>query len=85
MSSFRNNTFAAVVLPFAKIGAVATAFLFPILLVSLGTRLLLYGLIAASLLGAVVTWIYRIETTGVNLDRIGETTSEPEASRQAVA
>jgi hypothetical protein len=42
-------------------------------------------LIAASLLGAVVTWMYRIETTGVNLDRIGETTSEPEASRQAVA
>ncbi len=70
---------------FAKIGAVATAFLFPILLVSLGTRLLLYGLIAASLLGAVVTWMYRIETTGVNLDRIGEAASEPETSRRAVA
>jgi hypothetical protein len=27
-------------------------------------------------LGAVVTWMYRIETTGVNLDRIGR---EPEA------
>ena len=71
---------------FAKIGAVATAFLFPILLVSIGTRLLLYGLIVASLLGAVVTWRYRIETTGVNLDRIGETaTSEPEDRRRAVA
>jgi putative MFS transporter len=57
---------------FAKIGAVATAFLFPILLVTIGTRLLLYGLVIASLLGAVVTWMYRIETTGVNLDRIGE-------------
>ncbi len=56
---------------FAKIGAVATAFLFPILLAGIGTRLLLYGLIVASLLGAVVTWLYRIETTGVNLDRIG--------------
>jgi len=56
---------------FAKIGAVATAFLFPILLVSIGTRALLYGLIVTSILGAVVTWLYRIETTGVNLDEIG--------------
>jgi MFS family permease len=66
---------------FAKIGAVATAFLFPILLATLGTRLLLYGLIAASLLGAVVTWMYRIETTGVNLDRIGEVGTEMEDSK----
>ena len=57
---------------FAKIGAVATAFLFPILLVEIGTRALLYGLIVTSLLGAVVTWLYRIETTGVNLDEIGK-------------
>jgi putative MFS transporter len=57
---------------FAKIGAVATAFLFPILLVGIGTRLLLYGLVVTSILGAVVTWMYRIETTGVNLDRIGQ-------------
>jgi MFS transporter, putative metabolite transport protein len=70
---------------FAKIGAVATAFLFPILLVTIGTRLLLYSLIIASLLGAVVTWMYRIETTGVNLDRIGEAASQPEPSRSAVA
>jgi MFS transporter, putative metabolite transport protein len=56
---------------FAKIGAVATAFLFPILLSSIGTRALLYGLIVSSILGAVVTWLYRIETTGVNLDEIG--------------
>ncbi len=56
---------------FAKIGAVATAFLFPILLTAIGTRWLLYGLVVTSLLGAVVTWLYRIETTGVNLDRIG--------------
>jgi MFS transporter, putative metabolite transport protein len=56
---------------FAKIGAVATAFLFPILLDAIGTRALLYGLIVTSLLGAVVTWLYRIETTGVNLDEIG--------------
>ncbi len=61
----------------AKIGAVATAFLFPILLDAIGTRLLLYGLIVASVLGALVTWQYRIETAGVNPDRLGEV--EPEA------
>jgi len=66
---------------FAKIGAVATAFLFPILLVSIGTRLLLYGLIVASLLGAVVTWMFRIETTGVDLDHIGETAEQPAGSK----
>jgi MFS transporter, putative metabolite transport protein len=56
---------------FAKIGAVATAFLFPILLAAIGTRSLLYGLVITSILGAVVTWLFRIETTGVNLDHIG--------------
>jgi MFS family permease len=55
---------------FAKIGAVATAFLFPILLTAIGTQALLYGLIATSILGAIVTWMYRIETTGVSLDRL---------------
>jgi hypothetical protein len=38
---------------------------------AIGTRALLYGLILTSILGAVVTWFYRIETTGVNLDEIG--------------
>jgi MFS transporter, putative metabolite transport protein len=65
---------------FAKIGAVAIAFLFPILLAAIGTRLLLYGLVVASVLGAFVTWSFRIETTGVNLDRIGEAESEPEGA-----
>ncbi len=55
---------------FAKIGAVLTAFFFPILLASIGTQALLYGLIATSILGAAVTWAYRIETTGVNLDSL---------------
>jgi len=55
---------------FAKIGAVMTAFLFPILLKDLGTAKLLYILAGTSLLGAWVTWAYRIETKGVNLDRI---------------
>jgi MFS transporter, putative metabolite transport protein len=59
---------------FAKVGAVMTAFLFPILLAGIGTRALLYGLVVTSLIGAVVTWMFRIETTGVNLDRIGRST-----------
>jgi len=65
---------------FAKIGAVATAFLFPILLDTIGTRLLLYGLIVTSLLGSLVTWQFRIETSGVNLDRIGEAPRPTEGS-----
>jgi len=70
---------------FAKIGAVATAFLFPILLVTIGTRLLLYGLVISSVLGAVVTWMYRIETTGIDLDHVGEAESEPAKGSKAVA
>jgi MFS transporter, putative metabolite transport protein len=56
---------------FAKIGAVMTAFLFPVLLSAIGTRWLLYCLVITSVLGAAVTWMFRIETTGVNLDKIG--------------
>jgi MFS family permease len=53
-----------------KVGAVATAFLFPILLASIGTTFLLYILVATSLLGAIITWMYRIETNGVSLEDI---------------
>jgi MFS transporter, putative metabolite transport protein len=60
--------FAAAV---GKIGAVATAFLFPILLASIGTTALLYILVGTSLLGALITWMFRIETTGLNLDEVG--------------
>jgi MFS transporter, putative metabolite transport protein len=56
---------------FAKIGAVLTAFLFPILLKTIGTTAVLYGLVAAFLLGAVVTYLFRIETVGRNLEDIG--------------
>jgi MFS family permease len=56
---------------FAKTGAVLTAFLFPILLADIGTKNLLYILVGTSLIGALVTWLCRIETTGVNLDEIG--------------
>src|SRR5262249_51320263 len=57
---------------FAKIGAVLTAFLFPILLKSMGTARPLLLFFGSSLLGALVTWRYRIETTGVNLETIGD-------------
>ncbi len=56
---------------FAKIGAVMTAFLFPILLADIGERALLLGLVVTSLIGAVVTWAFQIHTTGVNLEEIG--------------
>jgi MFS transporter, putative metabolite transport protein len=56
---------------FAKVGAVMTAFLFPILLDAIGTPLLLGLLVGASLLGAVVTVLFAIETNGVNLEQIG--------------
>ncbi len=48
-----------------------TAFFFPVLLLGAGTDLLLGTLVATSLLGAWVTWQFRIETTGVNLEEIG--------------
>ncbi|MHC1789525.1 MFS transporter [Solidesulfovibrio sp.] len=54
----------------AKVGAVATAFLFPILLADIGTSWLLAGLTFTSLLGAVITWFFSIETKGVNLERL---------------
>ena len=56
----------------AKIGAVVTAFLFPILLADIGAQYLISTLVGTSLLGAWLTWRFRIETTGVNLDRLGE-------------
>lgn len=56
----------------AKVGAVLTAFLFPILLHQIGTTALLMGLVFASLLGAVITWRFGIETKGMNLEKIGQ-------------
>jgi sugar phosphate permease len=55
---------------FAKIGAVATAFLFPVLLSEIGTAPLLYVLVGTCLLGAFVTWKFQIETMGVNLEKM---------------
>lgn len=55
---------------FAKIGAVMTAFLFPVLLASIGTAALLYCLVVTSLIGAGVTWAFAIETKGMNLEKL---------------
>jgi len=62
---------AGVAAAVGKIGAVSTGFLFPILLTSMGTTSVLYILVVTSLIGAAVTWMFRIETKGVNLDQIG--------------
>ena len=59
---------------FAKIGACVTAFLFPILLADLGTMTLLNILVGTSLLGALVTWWFGIETAGISLDDVGSDT-----------
>jgi len=56
---------------FAKIGAVLTAFIFPVILADTGTDFLLTALVFTSLLGALITWWFRIETAGVNLEEIG--------------
>ena len=60
---------------FAKIGAVTTAFLFPILLDTIGTRTLLYLLVISSVIGAWMTWRFRIETSGTDLETIGDQTA----------
>jgi MFS family permease len=57
---------------FAKIGAVLTAFLFPILLKDIGIYLLLLILVGTSLLGALVTKLYAFETKGVSLEKMDE-------------
>jgi MFS transporter, putative metabolite transport protein len=56
---------------FGKIGAVLTAFLFPIVLHAIGTSSLLFILVGTSLLGALLTWLFAIETKGMNLETLG--------------
>lgn len=55
---------------FAKVGAVLTAYFFPILRHRIGTANLLYGLVVTSLLGALVTFLFRIEPNGRNLENL---------------
>jgi MFS family permease len=61
----------------AKVGAVLTAFLFPVLLVDLGQTVLLLILVGTSLLGAVVTWRCRVETGGQLVSGPGALVVEP--------
>jgi sugar phosphate permease len=56
---------------FAKLGAVAAAFLFPIFLHTIGTSMLLFTLAGTSFLGAVFTWNFAIETKGLNPESLG--------------
>lgn len=53
-----------------KAGAVLTAFLFPVLLTQFGTTPILIVLILCSLAGALVTSIFRIDTTGKSLEEL---------------
>lgn len=62
-----------------KVGAVLTSFLFPILLVSWGQTWVLISLVVASLLGALVTWAYRVDTTGKSVEELDEEESEQES------
>jgi nitrate/nitrite transporter NarK len=54
-----------------KVGAVLTAFLFPVLLQTMGTVPLLASLASASVLGAAVTKMFAIDTNGKNLEAVG--------------
>jgi nitrate/nitrite transporter NarK len=53
-----------------KVGAVLTAFFFPTLLKSMGIERLLMVLVVTSLLGAVITWLYRMETKGLDMETL---------------
>ena len=55
----------------AKVGAICTAFLFPIFLADVGAKPILYVLAGTSVLGAVVTWVCRIETRGISVEDAG--------------
>ena len=71
--------YKAVPLPADLAAPLATAaeHLFPILLVQWGSQGLLPLLVVLSLLGAVVTWLFRIETKGADLAQIGQGAGEP--------
>ena len=53
-----------------KAGAVLTAFLFPMLLDSYGHTPVLFALVICSLLGALVTSRFRIDSTGKSLETL---------------
>ncbi len=53
-----------------KIGAISTAFLFPFFSAQVGVLPILELLVVTSLLGALITWIFRIKTVGTNLEQV---------------
>jgi len=59
-----------------------TAFLFPILLKDIGVDALLYILMGTSVIGALITWGFKIETTGVSREHVG---TEPKAEQKKAA
>jgi MFS family permease len=69
---------------FAKIGAVATAFFFPVLLSDIGIGTVLYILVGACFLGAYVTWQFGIETMGVNLETIGRSKAQRHDGQECI-
>lgn len=56
----------------AKLGAVVGTFFFPLLQERLGIPALLGLLALSSVLAAIVTLLFRINTTGLNLEKIGD-------------
>jgi MFS family permease len=64
------GTGAGLAASIGKIGAVLTAFLFPILLGAWGTAAVLSILVGTSLLGAFVTWRFKVETTGLSTEEL---------------
>lgn len=78
------GTGAGMAASIAKSGAVLTSFLFPILLVTWGTGAVLAILVGTSLLGALITWLFRIETTGRSVEEIDSMYEEhPEQAEPA--
>lgn len=78
------GTGAGMAASIAKSGAVLTSFLFPILLVAWGTSAVLAILVGTSLLGALITWLFRIETTGRSVEEIDSMYEEhPEQAEPA--
>lgn len=74
----------------AKVGAVLTAFLFPILLDTWGTAIIVVFLACTSVLGAMITWIFRVDTGAMSLEDVDRmhdvsptTTTMPSGGEQA--
>lgn len=55
---------------FAKLGAVLGTYLLPILRVEIGVNRVLYILAISCVLAAIVTYVFRIETTGKSLEQL---------------